>query len=93
MLNKTLLTRNLQLYWHNIKFRFLIVYPAMLLLLAFKSWQGMAGIRLFSGVLQVPGAIVFPFDWLFIMLAVFLIIGDSPRELFQIGRASCRERV
>lgn len=82
MLNKTLLKRNLQLYWHNIKFRFLIVYPAMLLLMAFKSWQGMAGIRLFSGVLQVPGAIVFPFDWFFIMLAVFLIIGDSPRELF-----------
>lgn len=40
MLNKTLLKRNLQLYWHNIKFRFLIVYPAMLLLLTFKSWQG-----------------------------------------------------
>ncbi|WP_407336320.1 hypothetical protein V6511_00025 [Lactobacillus delbrueckii subsp. lactis] len=82
MLNKTLLTRNLQLYWHNIKYRFLIVYPAMLLLMAFKSWQGMAEIRLFSGVLQVPGAIVFSFDWLFIMLAVFLIIGDSPGSSF-----------
>ncbi|WP_240364169.1 hypothetical protein [Lactobacillus delbrueckii] len=47
MLNKTLLKRNLQLYWHNIKFRFLIVYPAMLLLLAFKSCQGMGDPALF----------------------------------------------
>ncbi|RVU71467.1 MULTISPECIES: hypothetical protein [Lactobacillus] len=82
MNNLLLIKRNATLFFHDIRWRFGIIYLSMLMLILLRKWQQLSVINMLNGVVQIPGNFQFPLEWFFLVISSFLIIGGAPRRLF-----------